>query len=72
MPQISTSSKLAKALLQVPRDGQFYAVLECAMSSAEQIARQHNHPGAPWEYWYYLVTDPSTDEITSVLAVRSV
>lgn len=71
IPRVSPNSHLVKALAATPRDGQWYEVKRAAMSSAEQIARQHNHQGAPWEFGYFIEPQP-TGEIVSVLLVRSV
>lgn len=69
VPRRSNSSRVEKALLKTPQDGNWHRLLDMGMTTAEQTARAYNVPGGAWEFGYLLDTDNS-GEIISALWVR--
>lgn len=68
VPHRAQNSRVEKALNKVPRDGEWFRLLEMGFTSAEQTARGYNIPSGQWQYGY---THESKDgEMISVLWVR--
>lgn len=70
VPKRSGDSRIEKALLTVPHDGQFHRLLEMGFTTAEQTARGYNSPWSPWVFGYHHETKDGN--LISVLSVQHV
>lgn len=68
VPRRSSRSRIERLLAKTVQDGTWYKLLTMGQTTAEQIARSYNVPGASWEFGYTQGSEKG--EIVSYLWVR--
>lgn len=71
VPSRTSTSRVEKALKNIPLDGQWHELLEMGFTVAEQTARGYNVPGGSLEFGY-THRNNAAGELISVLWVRNV
>lgn len=69
VPKRADKSRVERALVKVPKDGDWHRLLNMGFTSAEQTARGYNVPGGDWEFGYTHEAD-TDGEMISVLWAR--
>lgn len=69
VPRRDRGSRVERALVNAPKDGNWHRLLEMGFTVAEQTARGYNVTGGQWEFGYTHETD-SNGELISILWVR--
>jgi len=69
IPQRDGSSRVEKAIKNVPRDGNWHKILEMGFTVAEQTARGYNVPGGQWSFGYTHGNN-AAGELISILWVK--